>query len=56
MLGHPLLGAAVELPDADGFIFTGRLALSTHPWLADHTVMGTVLLPGTAFVELARQG
>uniref|UniRef100_UPI0005A8209A type I polyketide synthase n=1 Tax=Streptacidiphilus neutrinimicus TaxID=105420 RepID=UPI0005A8209A len=51
--GHPLLGAAVELPDSAGFVFTGRLALSTQPWLADHAVMGSVLLPGTAFVELA---
>ncbi|MFT9473665.1 hypothetical protein [Streptomyces sp. Mo3] len=29
------------------------LGLDTHPWLADHAVMGSVLLPGTAFVELA---
>ncbi|MFF9352725.1 SDR family NAD(P)-dependent oxidoreductase [Streptomyces sp. NPDC014734] len=50
---HPLLGAALELPDSDGVAFTGRLSLATHPWLADHAVMGTVLLPGTAFVELA---
>ncbi|QES53621.1 polyketide synthase [Streptomyces venezuelae] len=50
---HPLLGAAVELPDSDGFLFTGRLSTATHPWLADHTVLGSVLLPGTAFVELA---
>ncbi|MGW7007207.1 type I polyketide synthase, partial [Streptomyces sp. NPDC054933] len=50
---HPLLGAAVPLADSDGFLFTGRLGLDTHPWLADHAVMGTVLLPGTAFVELA---
>ncbi|MFD5388232.1 type I polyketide synthase [Streptomyces sp. NPDC127074] len=50
---HPLLGAAVELPDTGGFVFTGRLSLLTHPWLADHAVMDTVLLPGTAFVELA---
>ncbi|MGR3939495.1 type I polyketide synthase, partial [Streptomyces sp. BRA346] len=50
---HPLLGASAELPSADGTLFTGRLALSTHPWLADHTIMDTVLLPGTAFVELA---
>ncbi|MFB7919447.1 type I polyketide synthase [Streptomyces sp. NPDC056061] len=50
---HPLLGAAVELPDTGGFVFTGRLSLRTHPWLADHAVMDTVLLPGTAFVELA---
>ncbi|MFK4273908.1 acyltransferase domain-containing protein, partial [Streptomyces milbemycinicus] len=47
--GHPLLGAAVELPDSDGFLLTGRLSLQTHPWLADHAVSGTVLLPGTAF-------
>ncbi|MFI1539759.1 type I polyketide synthase [Streptomyces anandii] len=51
--GHPLLGAAVALADTDGFLLTGRLALDTHPWLADHAVMGSVLLPGTAFVELA---
>ncbi|MDI3424363.1 acyltransferase domain-containing protein, partial [Streptomyces luteolus] len=51
--GHPLLGAAVELGDGQGLLFTGRLSLRTHPWLADHTVDGTVLLPGTAFVDLA---
>ncbi|WP_442815819.1 type I polyketide synthase [Streptomyces sp. NBC_01207] len=50
---HPLLGAAVDLPDSDGFLFTGRLSLRTHPWLADHRVAGTVLLPGAALVELA---
>ncbi|WP_371501897.1 SDR family NAD(P)-dependent oxidoreductase [Kitasatospora sp. NBC_00374] len=50
---HPLLGAAVALADSDGFFFSGRLSLQTHPWLADHAVGGSVLLPGTAFVELA---
>ncbi|WP_406276664.1 SDR family NAD(P)-dependent oxidoreductase [Nocardia sp. NBC_00881] len=50
---HPLLGAAVWLPDSDGVVLTGRLSLSSHPWLADHAIGGTVLLPGTAFVELA---
>ncbi|MGC9443187.1 SDR family NAD(P)-dependent oxidoreductase, partial [Streptomyces sp. WG5] len=50
---HPLLGAAVELPDSDGFLFTGRLSLRTHPWLADHRVAGAALLPGAALVELA---
>ncbi|WP_223839895.1 type I polyketide synthase [Nocardiopsis deserti] len=50
---HPLLGASVPLADGDGLVLTGRLSLATHPWLADHAVMGTVLLPGTAFVELA---
>nr|WP_229695722.1 type I polyketide synthase [Streptomyces lacrimifluminis] len=51
--GHPLLGAAVELPETGGVLLTGRLSLQTHPWLADHAVSGTVLLPGAGFVELA---
>jgi acyl transferase domain-containing protein/acyl carrier protein len=51
--GHPLLGAAVALADGRGWLFTGRLSLQSHPWLADHAVMGTVLLAGTAFLELA---
>ncbi|TDC73636.1 SDR family NAD(P)-dependent oxidoreductase, partial [Actinomadura sp. 7K507] len=50
---HPLLAAMVALPGSDGVAWTGRVSLDTHPWLADHTVTGTVLLPGTAFVELA---
>ncbi|MFJ2169970.1 type I polyketide synthase [Streptomyces griseofuscus] len=50
---HPFLGAAVELPDAGGHLLTGMLSLRAQPWLADHAVLGTVLLPGTAFVELA---
>ncbi|WP_407649755.1 type I polyketide synthase [Goodfellowiella coeruleoviolacea] len=50
---HPLLGAAVHLPETGGLLLTGQLSLRTHPWLADHAVMGTVLLPGTAYVELA---
>ncbi|MGW7361784.1 type I polyketide synthase, partial [Streptomyces sp. NPDC054802] len=49
---HPLLGAAMELVTADGYLFTGRLSLRTHPWLADHTVMGRVLVPGTGLLEL----
>ncbi|CAM5312301.1 hypothetical protein SALBM311S_07931 [Streptomyces alboniger] len=36
--GHPLLGAAVALADADGFPSTGRLSVQTHPWLADHAL------------------
>ncbi|MEU8774109.1 type I polyketide synthase [Streptomyces sp. NPDC048606] len=50
---HPLLGAAVALADGDGALLTGRLSATTHPWLVDHTVMGTTLLPGTALVDLA---
>ncbi|MFE6871924.1 type I polyketide synthase [Kitasatospora sp. NPDC057692] len=50
---HPLLGAAVALAGSDAHLFTGRLSVQTHPWLAHHTVLGTPVLPGGAFVELA---
>ncbi|WP_167355677.1 type I polyketide synthase, partial [Streptomyces atriruber] len=50
--GHPLLGAAVRLAGGDDVVLTGRLSRTTHPWLDDHGVFGTVLLPGTAFIEM----
>ncbi|MFJ2264164.1 type I polyketide synthase [Streptomyces sp. NPDC087844] len=50
--GHALLSTATELPDG-GHLFTGRISPAAQPWLADHTILGTVLLPGTALVELA---
>ncbi|WP_269859684.1 SDR family NAD(P)-dependent oxidoreductase, partial [Streptomyces sp. RPT161] len=52
-VGHPLLGAAVELPDSDGVLLTGRLSVQSHPWLADHTLLDAVVVPPSAFVELA---
>ncbi|MEV7008659.1 type I polyketide synthase [Streptosporangium sp. NPDC051022] len=50
---HPLLSAVVALPGSDGVVVTGRLSVETHPWLADHDVLGVVVLPGTGYVELA---
>ncbi|MGW1826053.1 SDR family NAD(P)-dependent oxidoreductase, partial [Streptomyces eurythermus] len=50
--GHPLAGTTVELPDGST-VHSGRVSTRTHPWLADHAVDGTILLPGTAFLELA---
>ncbi|MET8146587.1 type I polyketide synthase [Sphaerisporangium sp. NPDC005288] len=49
---HPILGAVVEQPDG-GAILTGRLSVTAQPWLADHVIKATPILPGTAFVELA---
>ncbi|TQC49276.1 SDR family NAD(P)-dependent oxidoreductase [Rhodococcus sp. WS4] len=51
--GHPMLAASVELGDGRGAVFTGVLSPQRLPWLRDHAVGGTVILPGTAFVELA---
>ncbi len=51
--GHPMLGAVVGLPAFDGVLLTGRESLRTQPWLADHSVLGHVIVPGAGFVELA---
>ncbi|MFE3315663.1 type I polyketide synthase [Embleya sp. NPDC059213] len=59
---HPLVAASLRVAGgedaaADGgtetVLLTGRLSLRTHPWLADHVVFGSALVPGTAFVEAA---
>ncbi|MFF2808233.1 type I polyketide synthase [Streptomyces sp. NPDC058000] len=50
--GHPMLDSVVQLAGG-GLVATCRLSLTRHPWLAEHEVRGTVLLPGAAFVELA---
>ncbi|WUV13349.1 SDR family NAD(P)-dependent oxidoreductase [Amycolatopsis sp. NBC_01488] len=48
-----LLAAATPVADGDGLVATGRLSLTSLPWLAGHAVRGTVLFPGTGFAELA---
>ncbi|MEV6319378.1 type I polyketide synthase, partial [Streptomyces sp. NPDC051776] len=51
--GHPLLAAAVPLAGSGTVVLTGRLSLRSHPWLADHRLAGTPVVPSTAFLELA---
>ncbi|GAA1957194.1 type I polyketide synthase [Kitasatospora viridis] len=50
---HPLVGAGIRLAASDEVLLTGRVSRATHPVLAEHAVLGTVLLPGTALVDLA---
>ncbi|NEY32346.1 SDR family NAD(P)-dependent oxidoreductase, partial [Streptomyces sp. PRKS01-65] len=50
---QPLLDAATELAEDGQTVFTGRLSLRTHPWLADHRVHGRAVVPGTALLEMA---
>ncbi|GAB6898875.1 type I polyketide synthase [Kineosporia succinea] len=52
-VGHPLMSSGIAAADRDEHRFTGRVTPHTQPWLADHTIGGTVLVPGTALVELA---
>ncbi|MBB5627505.1 acyl transferase domain-containing protein/aryl carrier-like protein [Sphaerisporangium krabiense] len=52
-LSHPLLHGASGVPVTGGSLLVGRISLDTHPWLADHAVGSTALVPGTVFAELA---
>ncbi|MER5771758.1 beta-ketoacyl synthase N-terminal-like domain-containing protein, partial [Streptomyces sp. NPDC001985] len=50
---HPLISTAVELAGRDETVLTSRLSLAGQPWLGDHVIRGSVLVPATAFLELA---
>ncbi|MFB6392740.1 type I polyketide synthase [Polymorphospora sp. 2-325] len=53
---RPVLGEPVELPAAagrPGLMFAGELSLAAQPWLADHRIRGTVVVPGALLAELA---
>ena len=51
---HPLLGAKVNVAgEREQWLFTGRLSSESQPWVADHVLLDTVVVPGTTFLELA---
>lgn len=50
---HPLLGAVVEAAGRDEMVFTGRVSLHSHPWLAGHVLSGAPVLPTSALVDMA---
>ncbi|KOY55922.1 Type I polyketide synthase [Streptomyces sp. XY332] len=50
---HPLLGAVVEHPGTDEVVFTDLWSLRTHEWIADHAVFDSVVVPATAYMDLA---
>jgi len=47
---HPLLGKRQSTAEA---IWKNRLDPAIVPWLADHVVQGSTVVPGTAFIEMA---
>ncbi|MFI7671290.1 type I polyketide synthase [Nocardia sp. NPDC049526] len=49
---HSLLTDVVRVAERDEWLFTGRLSLRTHPWIADHTTYGVVLVPSAALMEM----
>ena len=50
--GHPWLSSAVALADGRGHLATGVISLRTSPWLAEHEVLGQVVVPGAAIAEM----
>ncbi|WP_044362956.1 type I polyketide synthase [Streptomyces natalensis] len=51
--GHPLLGRRLDLAGGDGIRFDSTVGVPTTPWLRDHRVFQSVVLPGVAYQELA---
>ncbi|TWJ29010.1 type I polyketide synthase [Micromonospora sagamiensis] len=52
--GHPLLGGHVESSlDRDTHLWTTEITVDLLPYLADHRVRGQVVVPATAYVEMA---
>ena len=49
---HPVLQSKVLLPD-ESTILGGSFGIEATPWVFDHVINGQVLVPGTAYVELA---
>ncbi|MEV6428365.1 SDR family NAD(P)-dependent oxidoreductase [Nocardia sp. NPDC051463] len=50
---HPMLGAAVSVAGRDEWLFTGRLSRAAHPWLGDHVILGSPVVPTAVFIEAA---
>ena len=51
---HVLLGGGVRIAGTDMSVFTTVVAADEPSWVQEHQVMGTVLMPGTAFFEAMR--
>ncbi|MEM7417081.1 MAG: type I polyketide synthase [Gemmatimonadota bacterium] len=49
---HPLIGALVDSPAIDGWVFQQMLRADKPGFLQDHVVGGRVLVPGTAYIEM----
>jgi acyl transferase domain-containing protein/NADPH:quinone reductase-like Zn-dependent oxidoreductase/NAD(P)-dependent dehydrogenase (short-subunit alcohol dehydrogenase family)/acyl carrier protein len=57
---HPLLGSRIRSPLIDAVVFSSTISTDVLPYLKDHEVFGTIILPATAYLEMAlsaaRQG
>ncbi|MFB4197556.1 SDR family NAD(P)-dependent oxidoreductase [Streptomyces carpaticus] len=49
---HPLVTSVVGVPGSGETVLSGDWSTAALPWLADHRIAGTVVVPGTALLEL----
>ncbi|MBO0880673.1 MAG: SDR family NAD(P)-dependent oxidoreductase, partial [Mycobacterium sp.] len=47
-----ILGSAKDLASGDA-VFTSRLSVKSQPWLSDHVIYGTVVVPGATYAAMA---
>jgi len=47
------LRTTLSLAAEGGAVLTGRIGVRSHPWLAEHTMLDSVVVPGTVVLEWA---
>ncbi|OBJ72584.1 type I polyketide synthase [Mycobacterium sp. 1274756.6] len=47
-----ILGSAKDLASGE-VVYTSRLSVRSQPWLADHVIYGTVVVPGATYAAMA---
>jgi malonyl CoA-acyl carrier protein transacylase len=50
---HPLLGQQISLPGTEQIRFQCQISKNFPKWLEDHRVFATIIVPGTAYIEMA---
>ena len=50
--GSGILGSAKDLASGDS-VYTSRLSVKSQPWLSDHVIYGTVVVPGATYAAMA---
>src|SRR4029077_4489751 len=47
-----ILGSAKDLATGD-IVYTSRISVKSQPWLSDHVIYGTVVVPGATYAAMA---
>src|SRR5574337_518923 len=47
-----IVGSAKDLASGDS-VYTSRLSVKSQPWLSDHVIYGTVVVPGATYAAMA---